>query len=163
MGWGLDHLWPLWWCKRRNGFVILERPESMETELNAKYGILKLVMPMMQWQRKKHHIQCQMKVSLIFDLSLSLLHERNYIRVILSLSNIFYEFEQHLNKSLWFLHIGNPPSKSKMNITSARFFLVWNKTHLVSVLCKNVTTLEEFNGQEKNLQSLENYSSLVRN
>ena len=127
---------------------------------------------------------------------------------------------------MWFLHSGNPPTKSKMNICSAMFF--WHEMkQLVSVLCKIkkhylplshlwislcyvvlilefqrktitllteiklllqerknstinddsagmsttnpkiditlLTTLEEFHDQEKNLQSSENYRSLVRN
>ena len=40
-----------------------------------------------------------MKVSLIFDLSLSLLQEEIYT-VILSFWNVFYEFVQHLNEAM---------------------------------------------------------------
>ena len=42
-----------------------------------------------------------MKVSLIFDLLLSLLQGENYIMVILSFWTIFYEFAQQLNKAIW--------------------------------------------------------------
>ena len=41
-----------------------------------------------------------MKVSLIFDLSLSLLQEEIYITVILSFWKVFYEFVQHLNEAM---------------------------------------------------------------
>ena len=57
-----------------------------------------------------------------FDLSLSLLQEENYIRVILHHPNSFYEFEHHLNEAFWFLHSANPSSKSKINICSTMLF-----------------------------------------
>ena len=122
MEWRSDPLCLLWWCERRNNFIVSERPEIMEQNSMLCLSILKLVMPIMQWQRRNHHIQCQMIVSLIFDLSLSLLQEENYIRVILPHPNNFCEFEHHLNEALWFLHSANPPSKSKINICSTMLF-----------------------------------------
>ena len=67
----------------------------METELNVVFGNFEVG----NVERRNHYIQCQMKVSLIFDLSLSLLQE-NYTTVIASFWNVFYESEQHLNEAM---------------------------------------------------------------